>query len=298
MLKVFVIGSTGFLGSAVTRELLTQGYQVFAIQNNRPVKPETGLEIIEGGIRGLTANTIDRVGAAAIFHCARPVMPRLRSWGRIIAAWQASRLNRFLAEQIAASQARPTLVFASGSLVYGSSPQPHSEAAPLNPVSYAREYHRGENPILQAIRRKNTKVVMLRFPWILGNGSWFSWFYRKPLAEKNQVPLFGRGDNLMSLISLEDAARLMVRSFCHNLDSHVYNVFSPRVLSQKAFAGLVATEGKGTVSDYLEIFPRGVEKAVTEAFTSNILLTTDCPEWLAGYDFQDLERVINEMLRG
>ena len=295
MQNVIVIGSSGFLGSAVTRELIACGFHVHAIQNQRPLSTESGLTIIPGGIKSLTTNTLDRIRPAAIFHCARPVFPHLRHLGRLVAAWQANRFNRRLLSQIVASQDQPPLVFASGSLVYGNNTQPHNELSPLKPLSYARQYHRGENPLVDAIRNNNTKVIMLRFPWILGQGSWFSWFYQKSLMEKGKVPLFGNGSNMMSLISLEDAARLMVRSYTRNLESRVYNVFSPHMLSQKDFAGLVAAHGGGTLADYLEIFPEGVEKAAMEAFTSNILLRTDHPEWLEGYNFQDLNQVLREL---
>lgn len=297
MKNVIIIGSSGFLGSALTGELLANGYHVFATQNKRPLPHAPGLTIIEGGITRLTTPTLNAIRPEAVFHCARPVLPQFRRWGRVIAALQANRLNRFLISQVAACQDKPTLVFASGSLVYGNSPAPHSEDTPLKPISYARQYHRGERPVLQAIRDKEPHVLMLRFPWMIGAGSWFDWFYLAPLKEKKLVPLFGNGSNLMSLISVTDAARMMVRAYSNGMQSGIYNVFSPFTLSQRAFAERIAGHYHGRVTDHMVLFPGGVEKAVYEAFTSNILLKTNHPELLENYSFQHPEQVLEEMTR-
>ncbi|MCX6304209.1 MAG: NAD(P)-dependent oxidoreductase [Bacteroidetes bacterium] len=291
--NVIIIGSSGFLGSAVTSELLSCGFQVFATKNKRPIPGETGLTVIEGGIKALTTGILDQVRPEAIFHCARPVIPGLRRWGRIIAAFQAKRYNRFLLSQIDACQVKPVLIFASGSLVYGNSSTPHSEAAPLNPVSYARQYHRGEAPVLKALHEKATKVVMVRFPWLLGNGSWFSWFYLKPLREQMRVPLFGEGSNYMSLISLTDAARMMVKSYRLCTGSCICNVSSPIVLTQKSFAAAVAGHYGGTVTDHKNLYPGGLEKEALEAFASNILMQSGHPELQGDQPFQNLEQMLD-----
>jgi nucleoside-diphosphate-sugar epimerase len=282
MRSAIVIGSSGFLGSAVTRRLLADGFQVYATKNRREINQESGLTVIDGGIRALTTAVLDQIGPEVIFHCARPVMPRFRRWGRVMAAFRAKQYNRALLSQIAASRAKPALVFASGSLVYGNSPLPHDETAGLNPVSYARQYHRGESPVLDAMYQESQKVIVLRFPWLMGDGSWFSWFYLKPLREKKLVPLFGDGSNMMSVIGLEDAAKLMVEYSVENMQSGIYNVVASHVLTQRAFAETVASHYGGVVTEYRNIYPEGVEKAVLEAFTSNILLGTIHPVPPAG----------------
>ncbi|MDP1623012.1 MAG: NAD(P)-dependent oxidoreductase [Bacteroidales bacterium] len=295
MENVIIIGSSGFLGNAVTRELILAGYHVYATENRKPVRPGAGLTIIQGGIKSLTSGKLDQTGAVAIFHCARPTMPRLRYFGRIIAGMQAKRYNRFLLSQIEASSAKPALVYASGSLVYGNSALPHHEESPLHPISYARQYHHGEDPVLQAINVKKTKALLLRFPWLLGNGSWFSWFYLKPLREHNRVPLFGDGTNRMSLLGVADAARLMVQYYKADQKSGVYNIFSPHVITQKSFAETVASHFGGTVDGCTNLFPRRLEKAVMEAFTSNILLQTKYPEILDNHEFQTVEQILDEI---
>jgi len=295
MRNVVIIGSSGFLGSAVTKELITNGFQVYATKNKRTVPREPGLTVIEGGIKSLTTRTLDRISPVAIFHCARPVVPRLRRWGRIFAARKAMRYNRFLLSQIAATRYRPVLIFASGSLVYGNSDAPRTEDAPLNPISYSRQYHHGEDPVLRAAGEKKTKVLLLRFPWLMGNGSWFSWFYLKPLRKQKLVPLFGDGNNKMSLISVTDAAMLMVKYYLADLPGGVYNVFSPNVFTQKVFAEAVAGHFGGSVTAYRDIFPRGVEKAVSEAFTSNILFQSRHSELLENHVFQTLEQMLDEI---
>lgn len=294
MKKVIVIGSSGFLGSAVTQELLAQGFTVYATKNKRELG-HSALQIIEGGIKGLTVAKLNEINPEAIFHCARPVLPTWRKWGRTMAAWQAKRYNQFILQQVEQSQTQPTLLFASGSLVYGNSTSPHDENAPLNPLSYARQYHRGEIPIVEAVTNGKSKVIVARFPWLLGEGSWFSWFYLKQVKETKSVPLFGTGNNVMTLISLVDAARMMVNLFLSARDAGIYNIISPHAIPQTTFAQFVADRYSGKVTDYHNLFPKGVEKAVIEAFESNILLTTQFPEIWSDYSFEPIEEIINRI---
>jgi nucleoside-diphosphate-sugar epimerase len=295
---VILTGGSGFLGREVSGELALRGFRVHATVHSRPLPETEGMFSIAGGIRGLTARMIDETGPAAIFHCARPTLPRFRTWGRIIAAWQTARLNRLLVSRVAESNVKPALIFASGSLVYGNSSLPHGEDAALNPVSYAREYHRGEIPIVEAAANPTLNVTVMRLPWLLGNGSWFAWFYLRPLRETGKVPLFGDGSNRMSLISLADAARLMVRNGMDGTGRGICNIVTPHVMTQREFAELVAARFNGVVRDFREIFPGGVEKAVFEAFTSDIVMTSGNDTSFRNFSFEPPDEVLRKINAG
>ena len=174
-----VTGASGFLGSAVAKALSEEQVDFYAMQHRRAVDPLPGMTVLQGGTRTLDAALLDCYDIDAVIHCARPTAPRFRQFGRRWAAWRAARDNAFLVREVTGSGQQRRLVFASGSLVYGSSSTPHGEDAPVRPLSYAREYHAGEIPLEQAVRAGKA-VMILRFPWILGNGSWFRWFYLVP----------------------------------------------------------------------------------------------------------------------
>ncbi len=294
MKSVILTGASGFLGAAVHRSLLKQGWEVHALQHTRPVGQLPGTTILAGGLEAIDARLIDRVRPAAILHCARPTMPRLRSLGRYLAAWKAASINRKLLREVTASATSPPLFFASGSLVYGNSDRPHGEDAPLRPVSYARQYHSGEMPLLDALRAGHPVLTILRYPWILGEGSWFAWFYRKPALEMGFVPLFGEGSNRMTIVSLAGAAETMVRCMENGPGTGIVNILSHVVLTQKEFAEKVALHYGAKVVPFREVFPKGIGKAEMEAFTSNILLHSRHPGLQGG----DSSVTIENILRG
>ncbi len=298
MKNVLVIGGSGFLGSAVISELIRVGYKVYATQNNSQLKNAERISVIKGGINRLNAKVLREIRPEVIYHCARPTVKRLRRLGRKLAALKAAQLNKRLLQQIEISGITPKLVFASGSLVYGSSDKIHNENTSINPTSYAKQYVHGEFPIVNKSLSGNYPVYVLRFPWLLGIGSWFSWFYLQNIKETGTIPLFGKGLNHMSVVSLKDAAGLMVKYSEHNLGSGVYNIFSPIILTQLEFTDAICDQYKCKVVDYKEIYPHDVEIAAKEAFTSNIIMRSNYPDLLNKYEFQDLHQILREIKTG
>lgn len=293
--NVIVIGASGFLGSALLNELSDGEFNVFATQSKRPIEPVEGVTLIEGGISGLSAATLLAIHPVAIFHCARPTFPYFKKWGRMLAAEKARRLNKRLVKQLEKSGLTTTLVFASGSLSYGNNDVAHSERSPLNPLSYAKQYIRGESPFLKDHSDSKFKVMVLRFPWLLGKGSWFSWFYLKNIQDQKRIPLFGRGENHLSVIAVQDAARLMVLYSKQKINSGVYNIYAPFLPTQNEFTRLVSNRFNCEITDYKNIYPNGLERAAVEAFYSNIVLDSDFQEVLQKYPFKPIEKMLEDM---
>jgi len=293
MQSVILIGASGFLGSEVLAGLLSSGYRVFATQNHSILSDLDDTQIIHGGIKGINSKKLLDINPVAIFHCGRPTYSRLRKYGRNLAAIKAKRLNKYLIKQIKKSKLKIPLIFASGSLAYGNSKVAHTEGYPVNPISYSRQYIKGEIPLLMATKNCDFPVMLLRFPWILGNGSWFSWFYLKNINETNSVPVFGDGSNIMSLINVADAANMMIEYFQKNPRSGIYNIFTKDIIPQLEFAKCVADHYGCEVVDYKKIYPGGLESAAMEAFQSNIILDTNYKEILDNYSFSSISESLN-----
>jgi nucleoside-diphosphate-sugar epimerase len=295
MRTVIIIGSTGFLGSAVLKNLLDRPYHVFVVEHKQPIKPIENITVIKGGISGLTSSKLKEINPEFIFHCARPTLPFFKKWGRILAAEKARFLNNQLLKNLDKSGLNTHLIFAAGSLSYGNSSLPHSEKSLLNPLSFAKQYIRGETPFLKDFSETKFSVLVLRFPWLLGTGSWFSWFYLKNINEKNKIPLFGKGENKMSIIDSMDAANLMVRYAEKKLASGVYNIYSPHLPYQLEFAQMVAQQFNCEITDFKHLYPNGLEQSALEAFHSNIILTSDYIEILQAYPFKSITETLKKL---
>ncbi len=243
---------------------------------------------ISGGIRQVTSELIDDLRPEIIFHLARPVMPGFRKWGRHFAAHYAARLNSNLLKNLHKSSSKPLLVFASGSLMYGNSPNRHLEDSPLNPISFARQYFKGELPIVEAAAKNTNPVQVFRLPWLLGDGSWFRWFYLNNIQQTKSIPKFGDAKNRMEIIDVRDAVRLMVKIAFENKTHGIINIPSSGAITQLQFLEKVARVFDAQVVDYSQLYPGKTEKAILEAYTSNIVLATRQPKLFRGFNYSDL----------
>lgn len=287
MKTVILIGSSGFLGSHVLAELLEKNYQVLAARHKSPLPYHANLKVLTGGIRGINKALIDQCKPEFIIHTARPTMPSLKKLGRRIAGFKAYSLNKYLLKQMELSSSRPKIIFASGSLAYGSSTSVHDENSKLNPISFSRQYIRGEQPFIKATKNNSHPVCLVRMPWLTGNGSWFKWFYLENIKKYKAIPLFGEGKNIMEVIDVKDAARLMIRIGEYNQNIPVVNLSSPYRYTQKEFATLTSEVFRCSIKNYQLIYPHKPEKEILEAFYSNILLKTNYPEIFEGFTYTD-----------
>ncbi|MBW6460731.1 MAG: NAD(P)-dependent oxidoreductase [Bacteroidales bacterium] len=292
MKSVLVIGGSGFSARYLVKELLRLGYQVFAIENRNPVQQASNIHVISGGVRAVTRHLIDELRPEVVFHFARPRFPRLKMAGRILAARLAALQNHRLMGELERTTHPCRLIFASGSLMYGSSPSPLDEDSPLQPVSFARQYYYGEKPILDALQAKRYPIMLLRFPWLLGAGSWFEWFYLRPLKKAHSVPLFGKGDNYMEVLDVEDSARLSVKYAFQNNRTGIFNIISAGPVTQLAFARAVSDVSGFPVKDYRTVFPGHLEKEALQAFASNIILKTNYPDLLKDQPYTPLKKTL------
>jgi nucleoside-diphosphate-sugar epimerase len=292
MEKAIIIGGSGFLGSHLLGLLQKENVEVLAVTNKKPVQITKTTSVFKGGISAVNIQLIDDFKPDAIFHCARPTLPRYRKFGRILAAKKAYKLNKKLIQNIEKAEQKPKLIFASGSLIYGNSSKPHDELSPQRPISYARQYHKGEIPINEAILKNSFPVIVLRFPWLLGNGSWFKWFYLENSKKSKSVPTFGDQKNRMEIIDVKDAAKLMQLHADEAIESGFFNITSRNPKTQFDFVKEVKEIFDATEVDYRELFPKGLEKEAMEAFTSNITLSTLRPEILDKFQFSSIKETL------
>jgi len=292
-----VIGASGFAGRHLIQVLAGKGITHFALEHKQLLTGGDQIHVVKGGLKAINRKLLDEIRPDVIFHLARPTFPRLRRTGRLLAGRYAGMLNKRLIREIAGARHRPQLIFASGSLMYGSSSLPSDEDAPLRPCSYARQYYRGEIPVVESVKAGIIPVKIARMPWLLGKGSWFEWFYLQTMRQKKAIPLFGKGENNMEIIDVMDAVRLLVRIAHTNHPPGIYNIVSSGAISQNEFADKLASLSRVPVKDHHELFPGRLEKEALEAFTSNIELNTKFPGVYEGFEFTSLEETMKGIIK-
>ncbi|MBS3770350.1 MAG: NAD(P)-dependent oxidoreductase [Bacteroidales bacterium] len=292
MNRIILTGGSGFIGNHLLNVLLNNHEDIYVVEHKKKIDDVKRCQVIRGGIKALNAEMINDIRPDIVFHCARPVVPGLRRTGRKIAAYKAEKFNSKLITGLKNSNVQPNLVFASGSLMYGNSKEAHSENSPVNPISFARQYSKGEKPLVSACLRNAYPVHILRFPWILGDGSWFKWFYMDIMKKYRVIPSFGDMKNKMQFIDVHDAADLMRIYAIKAPAPGIYNVFSDQILRQEDFVNRLSQIFQLPVKNHEEIFTRQMEKEALEAFTSNIILKTNYPNILNKYKVKSLDNFL------
>lgn len=268
-----VLGGTGFLGGPLVRRLVAAGVRTTCLVHRRPA---TGGASLHGSIDTIRWRSLEADPPDVIFHLARiaGAGPWIRARNRLA--------SERLAAWVASTDRPPLVVYVGGTLAYGSRGDADvSEATPLSPTSFARAYHAAEVPWLRALRSGDTPVIVARPAWVLGAGSWFEAYHRRVMARERAVPVYGGGDNWMSLVHVDDCAGLLLHLARHALPLSVVNVFAGPPLRQADFAArLAARVGLPVRAVGLDALP---DRNAREAFTFSARIATVHRALHAGY---------------
>lgn len=280
---VLLLGGSGFLGAEILKELKSTGHRITAIQNYSPI-PDDNIQIIHSSLNQINWNILDQLQPDIIIHSAR-IPGKNRNERKEFSNYGAL-ANQKLISKIENMNKKPRLIYVSGSLVYGSHKLPVTENIPANPVGFQREYSIAEEPFLKALANNNHHVNVVRPGWILGNGSWLKYFYFDQMSRKSRIPVFGNGKNTMSIIHVQDCARLIIHLAANAPGGKLINLKPNYILSQIKFASILK-ELSGCnfkKSSKLKLQLR-YGKAIREAFTFSLHMQTEYEQFLNNFDY-------------
>jgi nucleoside-diphosphate-sugar epimerase len=300
--RIFLLGGTGFIGTAVTKRLSANREMnnlMMLIHRKAPLRELEQINTNTGSLGSFDLSLLDQFSPDTIVHLAR-MSGRGRA-GRFFAGWNGNRANRRIISHLESKESRPHVIYVSGTLVYGDcGERPVDEDRPTHPIAFAREYVRAEKPWMDALEKGAIPVTILRPPWIMGKGSWFAEFYLKSIREHRVVPLFGDGQNWMSLIDVEDCAGLIAHAVRRAEPGRYYNLFCPGAyLKQREFVEILAKKTASEIKKFeIDKVKERYGPAIWEAFTFSNISSTKYPEFIAGYDFKyaSIEKVIENNL--
>jgi nucleoside-diphosphate-sugar epimerase len=224
-----VLGGAGFIGAPLVQRLVDAGVRVTCLVHRRPAPARVG--VLRGTLDTFHWQRLEADPPDVVFHLARIAGPG--GWRRRVTRIRNRLANERLLSWLAACERPPLVVYVGGTLAYGS----HGDAlvteeTTIRPTSFARVYHEAEVPWLRAIRRGDAPVIVARPAWVLGAGSWFEAYFRRPMRESAAVPLYGDGSNWMSLVHVDDCAGLLAHAARRALPMSSVNVFSGPPVTQ------------------------------------------------------------------
>ncbi|DBA75923.1 hypothetical protein WJX79_003476 [Trebouxia sp. C0005] len=246
MVKVFVTGGTGFVGSRVIRLLVAHGHQISALARRTGTElDKLNVKIIQGSVTDLDIIASAVAGSEAVMHLA---------FGHDFTKYQEA-----IEQDIAVIRTINKALQGSGKLfvstcttsVMGDTKQ--DIVSETTPVSQSRGV--AEIAALAGNDTGVRAVVMRLPPFVYARG--FSFFYNVmyKAAEKNgSASYIGAGDNKMCAVHADDAARayvaLLTRSRLLSARG-IYNVVGENGVTSKDVAEIIASKlhcGTGSVT--------------------------------------------------
>ncbi|WP_372934950.1 NAD-dependent epimerase/dehydratase family protein [Mariniphaga sediminis] len=299
--NIWIFGATGFIGQALFEHLAANTpHRLFLLLHRKTLfRKYEGYNTFMGSLSDFDDSLFERYPPDVIFHLAR--FSGSNTLTRRLASLKGAKANQRLVEVLKRLDKPPVVVYVSGSLMYGSQKEGTfaTEDFPLTPTAYAEYYIRGELPWIQAQEKGTLDIRFARPGWIVGSSSWFREFFWNYYLKTGNVPYYGDGSQLMSVVSLPDCARLIARLAAKGAQRQNLNIFSMAPLSQKMFSEMLAGKlNAATVRIPKQDLLRRYGKTVASALTSSTPLATLYPEWYE--DFQpltpDLETVFDDVL--
>jgi nucleoside-diphosphate-sugar epimerase len=204
-MRVFVTGATGFIGSAVVRELLAAGHQVIGLARSKDkaaALASSGAEVLHGSVDDADVLRKGVVGADGVIHLAFN-----HDFSRFVANCEDDRrVIEVLGSALAGSR-RP-LIVTSGTAIASSAPG--QLALEDNAAASSKSHPRAasEEAALSAARQ-GTNVSIVRLPQVHNTLRAGLITYAIAVArEKNVSAYVGDGRNRWPAAHLLDVARL------------------------------------------------------------------------------------------
>jgi UDP-glucose 4-epimerase len=225
--RAVVLGSGGFIGSAIWRKLCAQGTSVVGLERE-------ALDLLADGaaerLSSLLRSDDALVIVAAKAPCKSPAM--MLENVRMMAAVCEALATRPIAH----------LVYISSDAVYADGPLPLTEVSPASPTSLHGAMHFAREHMLRAVAGA-TPFAILRPTLVYGAGDPHNGYgpnkFRRQANSGEQIVLFGEGEEERDHVDVDDVARI-TSLVLDRRSSGVLNVATGAVASFRTVAERVA----------------------------------------------------------
>ena len=225
-MNILVTGATGFVGSAVVRALLGAGHTVTGLVRT-PAKAQA-LEAL--GMRSAVGDMLE----------PQTYTPLVKDVDAVIQAAQYGVSGRMTNKKVAqinhadevmtlalaeaCLEHNKVLLYTNGCFGYGDHGDAWiTEKTPLSPSPMGVGHAAVVEQLLDLYKTKNLKVIVLTAGFVYGPGGLFKTSFYDTLT-KNQLRVFGAGQNYWSTVHVDDLAGAFVRALEVNTYGENFNV--------------------------------------------------------------------------
>ena len=232
-MKVLVTGAGGFIGSRLSKKMISEGHEVYGVIHNSPSQTE-GIQIINAD---LTKDdfVIPDVKFDVVFHlaAATPLVKDKKKQKRIN---YEGTVNLF--EKI--KNKTNFIVYASGLGVFGSPKEIVNEQSLIQPdTDFVKIRLEAQKFLENSCKNNNIGFSVCYFGDVYGDGSWFTEMVVKKL-KSGMMKVPGKGDYDKCFIHVEDAVGILVSIAKNNLKDQSYVCADSTSITFKEFVDYTA----------------------------------------------------------
>jgi 2-alkyl-3-oxoalkanoate reductase len=240
-----ITGATGLLGSHTADQLCRRGVPVRAlVRRNSDTRflQTLPIELVVADLENLAATPRALADAGTVYHCAALV----RDWGTWDEYYRGTvELTRCMVDACRDAGAG-RFVYVSSISVFGNPPPSAgtiTESDPIGKHLWTGDHYGRSKVLAEEVVRDYSDHTIVRPSWLYGRRDLVSIPRLVEAVRSRKARIIGSGDNLLNLLSADDAARgIVLAAESPDASGQAYNLCSPGEISQRELFDLLSHE--------------------------------------------------------